>query len=142
MVFEPNFRLTDFRPLPDLTGYNSMNLPKVFQKKNEGSSGKVQSIETARKAAPRPAAQKPARSKRAEGAKKAARKPGESRLAWVDVARQYLREVVYELRKVVWPSRKETLGSTAVVLVIVALSSVFLGAVDFVLSRMVRFLIG
>ena len=56
--------------------------------------------------------------------------------------REYLREVVYELRKVVWPSRKETIGSTAVVLVIVILCGLFLGFVDLILSRFVRFLIG
>ncbi|MBZ4658773.1 MAG: secE [Desulfacinum sp.] len=56
--------------------------------------------------------------------------------------RTYLREVVYELRKVVWPSRKETIGSTSVVLVIVILCGLFLGFVDLILSRFVRFLIG
>ena len=34
------------------------------------------------------------------------------------------REVVYELRRVVWPSRKETIGSTSVVLVIVMLCGI------------------
>ncbi|MFZ2448325.1 MAG: preprotein translocase subunit SecE [Syntrophobacteraceae bacterium] len=121
-----------------------MNLPKLFQKKNEGSSGKVQSIETARKASVKTAAAKPARTKKAEGAKKAIKKPGEPSwpTVWMNVSREYLREVVYELRKVVWPSRKETVGTTAVVLVIVGLSSVFLGVVDFILSRLVRMLVG
>lgn len=54
----------------------------------------------------------------------------------------YLREVVYELRKVVWPSRKETIGSTSVVVVIVILIGIYLGIVDFILARFVRFLIG
>ncbi len=54
----------------------------------------------------------------------------------------YLREVVYELRKVVWPSRKETIGSTSVVVVIVILVGIYLGIVDFILARFVRFLIG
>jgi preprotein translocase subunit SecE len=118
-----------------------MNLPKLFQKKSE-SSGKVQSIDTAKKTALKPAAVKPAKPKKTDVAKKTVKKPGEPRLAWVDVVRDYLREVVYELRKVVWPSRKETLGTTAVVLVIVGLSASFLGVVDFILSRLVRFLVG
>jgi preprotein translocase subunit SecE len=118
-----------------------MNLPKLFQKKNEGSSGKVQSIDTARKAASKSAPPKP---RKPEAAKKAVKKPGEPSVltVWTNTAREYLREVVYELRKVVWPSRKETMGTTSVVLVIVALSSVFLGIIDFVLSRIVRLLIG
>lgn len=55
---------------------------------------------------------------------------------------QYFREVVYELRKVVWPSRKQTIGTTAVVLVVVIMFGVYLGIVDAVLSRLVRFIIG
>lgn len=119
-----------------------MAFPKLFQKKNEGSSGKVQSIETAKKAAPKPTALKSAKPKKTESAKKPVKKTAENRMAWVEPARQYLREVVFELRKVVWPSRKETIGSTAVVLVIVGLSAVFLGIVDIILSRLVRLLIG
>jgi len=42
----------------------------------------------------------------------------------------------------VFPSRKETIGSTSVVLVIVLLASVFLGLVDSILSRLVRLLVG
>ena len=121
-----------------------MDLPKLFQKKNEGTSGKVQSIDTAKRASSRSGALKTTKPKKAEPAKKPAKKPGEpsAPTVWVNTARQYLREVVYELRKVVWPSRKETLGSTAVVLVIVSLSATFLGVIDFFLSRMVRFFIG
>ncbi len=55
---------------------------------------------------------------------------------------KYLREVVFELRKVVWPSRKQTIGTTAVVLIVVIIFGVYLGIVDAILSRVVRFLIG
>ncbi len=55
---------------------------------------------------------------------------------------KYLREVVYELKKVVWPSRKQTIGTTAVVLVVVIIFGIYLGIVDAILSRIVRFLIG
>jgi len=115
---------------------------KLFEKKDESSNKKVQNIETARKAANKPAAPKPARPKKTEVAKKTVKKPGESAMAWVDTVRTYLREVVVELKKVIWPSRKETLGSTAVVLVIVGLAAVFLGIVDLVLSRLVKLLVG
>ncbi|MHC1726291.1 MAG: preprotein translocase subunit SecE [Syntrophobacteraceae bacterium] len=110
---------------------------KLFQKKDESSSKKVQNIDTARKAAA-----KTAKPKKSDTPKKGVKKPGETTVSWIDTTRQYLREVVYELRKVVWPSRKETLGSTAVVLVIVALSSSFLGVIDFILSRLVRIIVG
>ncbi len=116
---------------------------KLSEKKDESATKKVQSIETARKAVSKSAAAKPAnRPKKTEAAKKPVKKTGESSLAWVETARQYLREVVYELRKVVWPSRKETIGSTAVVLVIVGISAAFLGIVDLILSRLVRLLVG
>jgi preprotein translocase subunit SecE len=56
----------------------------------------------------------------------------------VDKIMQFLREVRVELRKVTWPSRKQTLGSTAVVIVLVIIIGVFLGAVDVMLSSLVQ----
>lgn len=47
---------------------------------------------------------------------------------------QFLRDVQSEMRKVTFPSRKETLASTVVVLVVVFLVAVYLGLVDLVLS--------
>ncbi|MDL2274497.1 preprotein translocase subunit SecE [Desulfosarcina sp. OttesenSCG-928-G10] len=55
-----------------------------------------------------------------------------------DKAIQFLREVRIELKKVTWPSRKQTVGSTVVVLVVVAIISVFLGLVDEGLFRIIR----
>jgi preprotein translocase subunit SecE len=51
---------------------------------------------------------------------------------------QFLREVKVELKKVTWPSRKQTMGSTVVVLVIVTIISLFLGIVDAGLSGLIR----
>jgi preprotein translocase subunit SecE len=51
---------------------------------------------------------------------------------------QFLREVKIELKKVTWPTRKQTLGSTAVVIVLVMIISVFLGLVDLSLGNLVR----
>ncbi|MBM3521220.1 MAG: preprotein translocase subunit SecE [Alphaproteobacteria bacterium] len=47
---------------------------------------------------------------------------------------QFLREVREEANKVTWPSRKETMVSTAMVLVMVAAASVFFLIVDFILK--------
>jgi preprotein translocase subunit SecE len=55
-----------------------------------------------------------------------------------DKSIQFLREVKVELKKVTWPSRKQTMGSTVVVLVIVAIISLFLGVVDAGLSGLIR----
>ncbi|MFQ5484224.1 MAG: preprotein translocase subunit SecE [Desulfobacterales bacterium] len=51
---------------------------------------------------------------------------------------QFLREVKVELKKVTWPSRKQTLGSTAVVIVLVIIIAIYLGVVDFGLSGLMR----
>ncbi len=51
---------------------------------------------------------------------------------------QFLREVRAELKKVTWPSRKQTFGSTAVVIVLVMIISFYLGLVDTGLSSLIR----
>jgi preprotein translocase subunit SecE len=51
---------------------------------------------------------------------------------------QFLREVKIELKKVTWPSRKQTNGSTVVVVALVLLISLFLGFVDIGLSNLIR----
>ena len=51
---------------------------------------------------------------------------------------QFLREVKIELKKVTWPTRKQTMGSTMVVIILVAIISLFLGMVDLGLSSLVR----
>ncbi|UCG14930.1 MAG: preprotein translocase subunit SecE [Deltaproteobacteria bacterium] len=59
----------------------------------------------------------------------------------VDTVTQFLREVKVELSKVTWPTRKDTIASTSVVLVIVILIAAFLGIVDLGLSRLMRILL-
>jgi preprotein translocase subunit SecE len=110
------------------------------QKKNEDepvASGKTVVAKSSKKVAP-----PSAKGKKADGKPKSTRKPDEPRFQWWERFQQYLREVVYELKKVVWPSRKETLGTTSVVLVLVILCAVFLGLVDSVLSRLIEMVFG
>jgi preprotein translocase subunit SecE len=59
---------------------------------------------------------------------------------WVQT-KSFLVEAVQELKKVSWPNRKETLGTTGVVLVLVFFIAGYLGFVDFLLSHLVRFFI-
>ena len=49
----------------------------------------------------------------------------------------FLRDVQAEMKKVSWPSRKDTVASTAVVIVTVILIALFLGFIDLILSRVV-----
>jgi len=49
-------------------------------------------------------------------------------------ATEYLAEVISELRKVVWPNKARTVKLTGVVVVMVALVSIYLFVFDFVLG--------
>jgi preprotein translocase subunit SecE len=60
---------------------------------------------------------------------------------FIDATFQFLREVKVELKKVTWPSRKQTIGSTVVVLALVVLISLFLGVVDIGLSQLIKFVL-
>jgi preprotein translocase subunit SecE len=59
----------------------------------------------------------------------------------VNKVKQFLREVRAELKKITWPGRKETIASTVVVIVIVLISGVYLGIVDAILSRLIRYIV-
>jgi preprotein translocase subunit SecE len=57
---------------------------------------------------------------------------------YLDIALQFLREVKVELKKVTWPSRKQTIGSTAVVIVLVIIVAFILGTMDIGLSSLMQ----
>jgi preprotein translocase subunit SecE len=52
--------------------------------------------------------------------------------------KEFFREVKVEIRKVVYPSREELIGSTWVVIITSIVISVFLGVVDLGLSKLVQ----
>ena len=54
---------------------------------------------------------------------------------------KYLQEVRQEVNKVTWPSRQEVLISTLMVLIIVALASLFFLAADQVISWLVQLML-
>ncbi|MEA2108562.1 MAG: preprotein translocase subunit SecE [Pseudomonadota bacterium] len=55
---------------------------------------------------------------------------------------QYFQDSKVELKKVTWPSRKETLGLTWIVLIFVIIISLFLGVSDLGLSKLVKLILG
>jgi preprotein translocase subunit SecE len=59
----------------------------------------------------------------------------------IEVVKQFLREVKTELKKVTWPSRKDTLAGTGLVLVAVFVIAIFLGIVDSGLSNLIRWVL-
>jgi preprotein translocase subunit SecE len=68
---------------------------------------------------------------------------------WIQKLQDSIRRVVaffeeawQELKKVHWPSRKETYAATAVVIVVVVLISIYLALVDFGLTTAIQAIIG
>ena len=59
-----------------------------------------------------------------------------------DKISQFLKEAKIELKKVTWPSPKQTMASTSVVIIVVIIVSLFLGIVDFGLAKVVRLVLG
>jgi len=55
---------------------------------------------------------------------------------------QFIRQVRQEVAKVTWPSRKETMITTAMVFVMVALASIFLMGVDWIFAELVQIVLG
>ena len=51
--------------------------------------------------------------------------------------KEFFKEVKIELKKVVFPSKDEVIGSTKVVVVLVLIIAIFLGFVDMLLSKLV-----
>lgn len=58
------------------------------------------------------------------------------------VARGFFSDSLFELRKVVWPTREETYKITAMVLVVVVIISLILAGFDWVISGLVKWLLG
>jgi preprotein translocase subunit SecE len=55
---------------------------------------------------------------------------------------EFIQEAWQELKKVYWPSRKETYAATLVVIVVVLLISAYLAMVDLALTKAIQAIIG
>jgi preprotein translocase subunit SecE len=74
---------------------------------------------------------------------------GEIRGFWMDrikviaeKVKQFLAGSKVELKKVTWPTPKQTLASTSVVIIVVIIVSAFLGIVDFGLTKIIKLVLG
>lgn len=103
----------------------------VSGKKSKKSSKKREAVAPA-KAAP---------IKEAKIKKNAKKSPEVKKDGFFVRAGNFFREVKQELQKVVWPTRKETIASTVVVLVVVLAASIYLGLADFILSSLLSLLV-
>ena len=57
-------------------------------------------------------------------------------------AKTFFEDVQAELAKVTWPTRKETISTAQVVVVIIVLISFYLGACDMILAKLIRSILG
>jgi preprotein translocase subunit SecE len=55
---------------------------------------------------------------------------------------KFLGEAKAELKKVTWPSSRQTMASTLVVIIIVFIVSIYLGIIDFGLAKLVKIILG
>jgi preprotein translocase subunit SecE len=72
---------------------------------------------------------------------KAAKKSGPSRNPITFVI-TYLKQVIAELRKVIWPNRKQMVSYTTVVLIFLAFMVALIGGVDLGLAKLVTLVFG
>jgi preprotein translocase subunit SecE len=86
----------------------------------------------------------PDKAKKGAKAKKAAkpRKAGDQRVNPFVFVYNYLKQVVAEMRKVIWPNRKQMLTYTSVVLAFLAFMVALVGLADFGLTKLVMLVFG
>jgi preprotein translocase subunit SecE len=58
----------------------------------------------------------------------------------LDKVKEYFKEVYLETRRVTFPSRKDTVKGTYVVLITVFITALFLGVVDVALAKIIQVL--
>ena len=61
---------------------------------------------------------------------------------WANKIKIFLVDAKIELKKVTWPTRKQTIASTSVVILVVFIVSAFLGIVDFGLAKLIKLVLG
>lgn len=62
-------------------------------------------------------------------------------MAFATALTNYLREAVIEMKKVIWPSRQQTLTYTVIVIVMSVGLAVFFTVLDNIFNRVIEFLI-
>ena len=54
----------------------------------------------------------------------------------------FLNDAKGELKRVTWPSRKQTMASTLVVIIVVFVMAIFFGIIDFGLAKLIKLILG
>lgn len=66
--------------------------------------------------------------------------PGDSRFSFSQV-REFTNEVKAEFGKIAWPSKKNTAGSAMLVVILLTIMSLYLGAVDLLVGKMISYIL-
>ena len=78
-----------------------------------------------------------------EGTKPSASTPAErAKKNFFTRSALFVRQVIAELRKVIWPTRKELVAYTTVVVVFVVIMASIVAGLDFIFTRAVLFVFG
>ena len=82
-----------------------------------------------------------------KASKKPAKKASETkrqsqRINVFQISVQFLRDAKTELKKVKWPTKKELLASTTMVLILVLIIALYLGLIDFGLINIINKIVG
>lgn len=64
----------------------------------------------------------------------------ENTMNFTDKVKAFVNEVIAELKKVTWPTRKQVTTSTIVVIIVVILTAIYLNVVDLGFSYLVSLL--
>jgi len=67
--------------------------------------------------------------------------PTESRFSFSQV-REFTSEVKAEFGKIAWPNKKNTAGSAMLVVVLLTIMSLYLGAVDLLVGKIIGYILG
>ena len=79
--------------------------------------------------------------KHSKKAEKAAAAEAKSLGSKAEQLKEFFEESQVEIKKVVWPSRKETVTTSIAVLALVVVMSLFLGIVDLGLTKLVEYIL-
>jgi len=55
---------------------------------------------------------------------------------------RWFKDIISELKKVTWPSRKDLFNYTLAVIAVIAVAAILVGAIDFGLGRLFRLVMG
>ncbi len=70
------------------------------------------------------------------------KRPAQARGPIMPRIRTYFREIISELRKVVWPTREETRRLTVMVIVVAGAVGILLGVMDYAFTKLMEAIMG